>query len=360
MNIVRLIVLWAITLMAVTGVAAQTATPEAPELLELPGTSWLLTATSGQDHQTLVLPDSSITLQFEDEARFSGNGGCNGYGGTYTLGDDGEITLVEPQSTLMACEDEQLMTQESIYLGALGGVTHYELTEQQLTLRVEDVENLHFVRVDEDPLAGTSWKLIDEVPADVDATPEMDSMAKPITLIFDEEGRAAGNGGCNSYSTSYTLDGTGITFEEVVSTKMACDDEAMQHEQDLFTALASALQYGLTDERLYIRYEDGRRLAFEKVEEMTLTASASSGAPGTEIELTGSGFAPDSEIVIGFGPYVGDVYTPIAEAVSDADGAFTVTVTVPETADPAVEYVFMAAVPGTARTLSEPFAVSEE
>lgn len=347
MKTIPLIVLWLIAMFAVTGIAAQSAQPDATEEPGLPGSSWLLTATSGQDHQTLVLPGSSITLSFEGDDRITGNGGCNGYGGVYTSGEAGEIAFSDIVSTLMACADNSVTTQELIYLGALSGVTHYELTERQLTLRIEDVESLHFVRVDQDPLAGTLWELINEVPADVEATPEVDGMAHPITLTFEEEGQAGGHGGCNSYSTTYVLEGTSIIFSDVVSTRMACEGgDIMQREQDFFAALSNALQYGLTDERLYIRYEDGSRLAFEKVEAMTLTASTLSGAPGTEVELMGSGFAPNSEIGIAFGPFEGDVYEPIGQVESDADGAFTITVTVPTTADPAVEYVFMAAVPG--------------
>ena len=358
MKIIRLIVLW-IAVCAVTGAVAQPATPDANEELGLPGSSWLLTATSGQDHQTLVLPGSSITLSFDDEAQISGQGGCNGYSGAYALAEAGEITLSEIVSTLRACADTQMTTQESIYLSALSGVTHYELSERQLTLRIEDMEALHFARADQDPLAGTSWELISEVPADVEATPEVDGMARSITLTFEAEGQAAGRGGCNSYSTTYALEGTSISFSEIVSTRMACEGgDIMQREQEFFAALSSASQFGLTDQRLYLRSEDGSRMAFEKVDVMTLTAAPLSGTPGTEVELTGSGFAPNSEIVLGFGPYEGDVYETIGQGESDADGAITITVTVPTTADPAVEYVFMAAVPGTARTLSEPFDVT--
>ena len=359
MKMIRLIALWCIAVFAVTGAAAQSETPQAPEETGLADSSWLLTATSGQDHQTLVLPGSSVTLNFEGEDRISGDGGCNQYSGDYTLGDAGAITLSNLVNTLMACTDPQITTQESIYLGALGGVTHYELSERQLTLRVEDVESLHFVRADQDALAGTSWELVNEVPPAVEATPEADGIAQPITLMFNTEGQAAGHGSCNAYSTTYTLDGTTIAFSDVTATEIACEGDIMQREQDFFAALASANQYGFTDERLYIRYADGSRLAFEKVDTMSLTASSLSGAPGTEVELSGIGFAPNSEIVVGFGPFEGDVYEPVGQAQSDENGAFTITVTVPTTADPAVEYVFMAAVPGTARTLSEPFDVTE-
>jgi heat shock protein HslJ len=360
MKIVRLtlIVLW-IVVTAITGAAAQSATPEVTDEPALSGSTWLLTTTSGQDHVTLVLPGSGITLSFEGENRISGNAGCNGYGGVYTLGTDGEIALSEIISTLRACADNQMTIQESIYLSALSGVTRYEISGHQLALRIDDVETLHFVRADQDPLAGTSWRLIDELPADPDSTPEPDGSDHPITLTFESEGQAVGSGGCNGYSAPYSLNGVNISFGDAASTRMACEGgDTMQREQEFFNALANASQYGLTDDRLYIRYEDSHRLVFERVEAVMLTVAPLSGAPGTEVELTGSGFAPNREIVIGFGPFDGDVYTPIGQAESDADGAFTITVTVPETVDPVVDYVFMAAVPGTARTLSEAFDVT--
>lgn len=263
----RVLLALLIALFAVSGAAAQTATPQGDEDLELSGSSWLLTATSGQDHQTLVLPDSGITLSFDDESRISGNGGCNGYGGVYALEGDDEIALTEIISTLRACADNQLTTQESIYLSALSGVTHYELSENQLTLRIEDVESLHFVRADQDPLAGTSWRLINEVPAPVEVTPEVDEAEAPITLTFESEGHAAGHSGCNSFSATYTLDGTSIAFSDAISTMMAClESDIMEREREFLTALTDATQYGLTDERLYIRHGDGR-LAFERVDD---------------------------------------------------------------------------------------------
>lgn len=357
MKIIRLgvIALW-IVLLGIVGVSAQSTTPEVTDEPDLIGSTWLLVLMSGQDHATLVLRNSGITLRFESENRISGNGGCNGYSGNYALGGDGEIAFSEVISTLRACADNSMTTQESIYLGALGSVTNYEISEQRLTLRITDLEALHFVRMDENPLAGTSWELIDEVPTGAEATPE--GVDRPITLTFEAEGQAVGNGGCNGYSATYRLSGINISFGDVVSTRMACAGDVMQREQEFFAALSDATQYGLTSDRLYIRSEDGSRLAFAKVETMTLTVTPLSGAPGSEVQVMGSGFAPNSEIVIGFGRLEGDVYEPVGEAQTDADGSFTATVMIPATANSAETWVFMAAVPGTARAVSDAFAVT--
>lgn len=358
MNIIR-ISLIAVVLASVSvfGAIAQSETAEPGAQNSLSGTTWLLTFTSGDDHLTSVLPQSMITLSFEDGGRVSGNGGCNGYSGTYTLGEQGQIALSEIVSTLRACADEQMTIQESIYLSALNGVTHYELNGRQLTLRIADVEALHFVSADQDPLVNTAWTLFTSDVQDVEATPEAGLDANAPTLEFLADNQAAGTGGCNRYSTTYTLDGANITFGQIASTRMACEG-LMEQEQAFFDTLATAQRYGMTGDRLYIWSEDGRPLTFVKVELAQLVVTPLSGAPGTEVEVSGMGFAPNSEIVIGFGPFEGDVYTPVAEVQSDTDGAFTATVTLPADADPSVEWVFMAAVPGTARTLSEPFTVT--
>lgn len=43
-----------------------------------------------------------ITLKFDEEGRFSGNGGCNGFGGEYTF-EEGKLTFTRPMSTMKMC-----------------------------------------------------------------------------------------------------------------------------------------------------------------------------------------------------------------------------------------------------------------
>ncbi len=58
-----------------------------------------------------------------------------------------------------------------------------------------------------------------------------------------EDGRAGGNGGCNSYSTSYEIDGFDVTFGEVASTLMACPEPASAVESAYFADLAQVVSY---------------------------------------------------------------------------------------------------------------------
>jgi len=58
-----------------------------------------------------------------------------------------------------------------------------------------------------------------------------------------EDGRAGGNGGCNSYFTSYEMDGFDVTFGEIGSTLMACPGPNSDIEAAYFANLALVAAY---------------------------------------------------------------------------------------------------------------------
>ncbi len=58
-----------------------------------------------------------------------------------------------------------------------------------------------------------------------------------------EDGRAGGNGGCNSYFTDYELDGFDVSFGPVGSTMMACLPPVMDVEQAFFANLGEVVAY---------------------------------------------------------------------------------------------------------------------
>ena len=69
-------------------------------------------------------------------------------------------------------------------------------------------------------------------------------------LRIDTDGKAAGNLGCNQFSARATVHGDRITFGDVRTTRMACDEPRMTFER----ALARALTTGT----LTARTVDGR------------------------------------------------------------------------------------------------------
>ena len=98
-------------------------------------------------------------------------------------------------------------------------------------------------------LTGTAWVLEDLAGASVVERGR-------ATLEFDEAGRASGKGSCNRYSGSVTLSGDRISFGPLLSTKMACVEEALTAQEGRFLeALGAAERYVVDgpELRIYIR-----------------------------------------------------------------------------------------------------------
>lgn len=218
-------------------------------LTALAGSTWQLLTYNDRD----VLTDSLITLEFGEDGQISGSGGCNSYGGMYTLDGD-RITIERIRSTRMACADEAATRQEQDFFTALQTATTLTIEGDQLTLTGEDDAVLVFNRVQ--PLVNTAWQLVSIAGTEV-------ATGSGVTLEFDNVNRIAGSGGCNGYSGEYSIDEDALTLSEIVSTKRACTDSAMmQQEIDFFNALEAATSYELSENQLIITYGDGEELVF--------------------------------------------------------------------------------------------------
>jgi heat shock protein HslJ len=81
---------------------------------------------------TSVEPGSTLTAEFSGD-EVSGDGGCNTFGGPYTA-TGSSITVGPLTSTLRACADEALNTQEAQYLMALELAASFQVTGTRLEL----------------------------------------------------------------------------------------------------------------------------------------------------------------------------------------------------------------------------------
>ena len=117
--------------------ACATAGPRA-----LAETSWTLVEIQGQALPTNLEPP--LTLRFETgDFRVAGYGGCNQFGGRYTL--EGEaLAFGELISTKRACLDEAANERETQFLGLLGAVSRYTRSGDDLRLFAGDREVLRF------------------------------------------------------------------------------------------------------------------------------------------------------------------------------------------------------------------------
>jgi heat shock protein HslJ len=106
-----------------------------PQSTTLAGTSWRANAiNNGRGAVQGLVSDSTVTLAFDDQGRFSGSSGCNRYMGRYTVS-DATLRLSPAASTRMACPDERLAAQEDAYLKALATVSTLRMEADRLELR---------------------------------------------------------------------------------------------------------------------------------------------------------------------------------------------------------------------------------
>lgn len=108
------------------------------------------------------------------------------------------------------------------------------------------------------PLPGTSWVLeeVGEVPA---------IQRGRATLEFAESGGASGNGSCNRFSGTATIAGDSLSFGPLMSTKMACVEEALTNQETRYLAsLGSAQRFAITGDTLRIYVAGGGELRFTR------------------------------------------------------------------------------------------------
>jgi hypothetical protein len=168
-----------------------------------------------------------------------------------------------------------------------------------------------------------------------------------VTAIFDDQGKLFGNGGCNSYSSTYTVDGNDIEISPVVSTRKACEQAIMDQETAYFKALESAATFKIDGDRLMMRTaEDASAVEFRReagapvkpTEAAAATAAPSKASLETlYVGLRPAGDAPVQSLALNLQPDGAAKFTrdfgkesSIVETgtwADNADGTLTVTLT---------------------------------
>jgi len=87
---------------------------------------------------------------------------------------------------------------------------------------------------------------------------------KPLTLRLDAASRrAAGFGGCNRYSASYSLRGDSLSFGAGMSTRMACPD-GMELEDTWLATMQKIVTFAATETTLTLNAAEGPVASFRK------------------------------------------------------------------------------------------------
>ncbi|TPV92628.1 MAG: META domain-containing protein [Myxococcales bacterium FL481] len=189
-----------------------------------------------------VVPNTNLSLAFEAaDPAFGGEGwlaadaGCNSFGASYSL--DGSVLVVgDGVTTEIACE-EPLAAQEGWYFAFLQASPTFALNGSSLVLtgplgRVDYVDEE--VLVPDQELVGPVWEVTSVLEGDLAWAAEWPN---PATIEFLADGSAAVFGGCNEAGARYVVDGNTVSFSEVASTDLWCDDDANDLETAVFGLL---------------------------------------------------------------------------------------------------------------------------
>jgi heat shock protein HslJ len=106
----------------------------------------------------------------------------------------------------------------------------------------------------QNPLANTTWQL---------QTTEVNGVVPEgvsVTAYFGADGSLSGSGGCNSYNSSYTVNGQAITIQAPLSTGALCGDPADGVEQTYYRLLPQAASFEISGGQLIIRNGGGQEI----------------------------------------------------------------------------------------------------
>jgi len=223
---------------------------------DLPDSQWVLESLGS----AAALDDVLVTMELAEDGNMFGSGGCNRYTGTWESGNDNALTLRPGGMTLIGCPDD-ISNQEQAFLEALAATDTFQLEDDTLTLRDasgDAVATLH--ELEPAALVDTLWQLTYVNNGDGALVSIVEGTS--ITATFQDDGALNGSAGCNTYITSYEVDGDAISIGPAASTQMACEQEVMDQELAYLTALEQAASHEIGVDTLTLRSSDGAALAY--------------------------------------------------------------------------------------------------
>ena len=220
----------------------------------------LFSYNNGRGAIQTVISGSSTTADFRSDGKLTGSAGCNQYSATYTTSGSKGITITQPITTLMACENN-LMQQESQYLSLLPKASTYEIAGDQLTLFDSTGTKILIYKkhVSKPATIVGVWDLF--YYNNGKGALQTVITGSTTTADFGSGGKLAGSAGCNQYSATYTTSGAkGITITQPASTRMACEDNLMQQETQYLSLLPKASTYEIAGDQLALFNSTGTKI----------------------------------------------------------------------------------------------------
>jgi heat shock protein HslJ len=258
----------------------------------LEGTVWVLTRYA--DGGTMVdVPASVEATATFDAGRIAGKGGCNGFGGDYTVS-GASITFGPLISTMMACGSPQDDV-EKAYFADLGKAATYTASGGALTMYdASGAELLVFTAGVPVPLSGPTWHLA-SYNNGKQAVVGVVAGTDP-TIIFGADGTTWGNATCNQFNGTYDANDPAIKIGPLASTRMACPTTEQQDQETAYlAALEAATTYAISGGTLELRDASGAlQASFVAGAETPMPVDIGGGTGATEPTAPATSTTPDA------------------------------------------------------------------
>jgi heat shock protein HslJ len=213
-------------------------------LIELPGPA--LPADRGRN---------VVTVSFE-AGRVQGFSGCNQFMGSYTL--EGEtLVLGMLGGTMRACP-EPAMSAENLFLKSFSGALNVNVAGVDLTLTpANGGDALRFEREAPPRLEGIQWEVTGYNNGRQAVVSPM--VGTRLTLMV-RDGQVSGDGGCNRFHGSFTVEGHALTVRPLTTTRKVCEDAVMAQKREFLSALETATTWEIVRGMLDVHRADGERV----------------------------------------------------------------------------------------------------
>jgi heat shock protein HslJ len=216
---------------------------------DLSARRWDLTEINGKR-----VYSSRAFLEFEaSQTRFSGNAGCNRMFGEVSVSGR-NMDFGSVGTTRMFCGESGVMKLEADFTRALGRVTRFEKTGNNLSLYARNRLVLRFkgtVKSDPDDnaaikLENRKWVLESIKNRNL---PKLETL--PFINFDKAKSSAGGNTGCNVFGGNYSVTRETIAITNIISTMRACiEDERMNVEREFKNGLQNADRFEIAGRKL--------------------------------------------------------------------------------------------------------------
>ncbi len=104
-------------------------------------------------------------------------------------------------------------------------------------------------------LAGTTWALVSYGDA---ASPTAAAPGVETSLEFKSDGTLGGSMGCNGFGGEYAVKGDTVTFSNLISTMMACEEPRMSQETATFALMNGDAAFVVNGDTLTLTSANGQ------------------------------------------------------------------------------------------------------